>query len=1412
MACKIDVEEVIYKVVYREVKNITEINKEGFAEVTKNFGKSDLSDIKNLNDRFKEKVINYTKPIDNDTPGTIEVKISEDLYTKYIGIIEKVEVAKATEEARQLESEDAARADMEETPDYLFANKINELKGSKKNELDWNENTEVISDESTDYYEENNRVLFNNQQGRIAVDEILENILNNYKNLSPIGIELLEKSRRLVGRTGAKIKFVSESRLTDEDTVMQIESDTNTIEINQERLSNFTVDEVVESFIHELAHAQSLQALLNPITFEEKEFAELVKKMYSKYNSLAELSGSYGFTNEKEFVAEIYANKAFREELKALDRESGASYWKQFIDAVRRLFGLAKTKESDKLIEEVINYIEADRRDYRGTNLQRTMFANKKESKRTKIETVEDRLTRTLNKAKDNLDQLLARSKTYKKENASKGAKFEEHIKELISEIEKVDGINQWKGVAVYVKSMLSTIDQLEDRFEKEDLTAENGLKIIELYKSYISSYDLIDDVKVLITSLENDKIDEIGKEMIDEIKSVITESIGKNSMLESRFNAKLSQILKSQLNNINYLPQVENDWKQRLGKEFKQRGLTNISQEQWVAQQMNTTFKDEIQDDLDKEISDLMTGIGTDISNASVMFMDGINNNSRLVSITMNLLTQAREKIIEQTREGDFADAKIFDKLVKERGTSKPTELYKNLLDFDSTGKAYYKGEYSIKFKEEYLKLKNDKVAKYKESGNNSKDSEYIKARNKFSKFIKENTVTKDGIKTPTSKWKNDLSKLTKIEKEALNHLIEAVKTTDVQTNGIQSLIQPFLGVTYYNLPAVTKSNEERIIEGNLKGIVKDKIKDLTEVRPDDIGYEEQRLDSKGNSINFLRVHYRGNISPDQQSLDLFTINRLNRINGINYKEKQAISLQVEAIKMVAKNKEYYNKTAGGISILNKYAKRERESTIRGIDSNEYKMINNLIEKNIYDLFHITYGKVGPVDLNKVISTTNSWVSSVGLSLNTFSAAANILNAQTQIFLERVAGNHLTKGSVKKAHEIYTKDLANIAGDYSRPIKQSFVNQVNQMFDTFGGFSVQQQEFIKNSIAKTAINFESLQFMHQGGEHYVQSVMVMATLESIKVMDANNNYIDKDGNVVTEDKAVSILDMLSKNDNGVVKMNDKVVYTTRSLNSKINEGGKEQLLLFVKKKIFDTMGNYDSNLQPEAYRHWWGKMIMLFRRYLIPQAVARFRGAQSFYKHQNHLTEDDIHFNNALRTTEEGSYVSTARFLIHGVYPALKQLKFDILSSNWNELSDDKKAGIKRSVTELAITGALLPLIGMMAAGAAGDDKDKEWLWTVAFLARRLESELSQFRDPREATKITKSPIPSLRIIEQTLNVAEYILPWHWSEVDDKYEAGKNKGELKIVRKFEKLVPVVSKLDTTAEELYNGLNSRWGK
>jgi hypothetical protein len=1292
----------------------------------------------------------------------------------------------------------------------IFMNraKLKTLEGSKENKLDWTDSTEqltTVKEEFVDYSKENAYVLFANKQGKITADEVLDNILNNFSDFSEIGLEFIQKAKNLISKSGVKIQFVNESVFSDKDVIMDFDASSNTIRISRTRLSEFDTQTVVSTFLHELTHSQTAEALLNPVTFEQQEFKLLIDKMFLKYKTQSNNSGSYGFKNTMEFVAELYSNPEFRKEVEALDK----GFWNKFIDAVRRLFGFKKNDEYTKLINEITEKVESDQSEFKGVRNQ--VIFEKRTTSRNKAQTIEDKLQKTLNKAKDNLDNLLNQSKAYKRKNEEKGKAFEKHIQELIDEIEKVSLIDQWKGVSIYVKSMLNTINQLNDRLDKEDFTKENGLELIDSFRTYMSTYDLVEDVKDLVTSLTNEKIDEVGLEEINQLKAILKDTVGGHAILESRFNSKLSVILKTTINNIRYLPEIEDDWRKKLSVEYAKQGITGISKTEWVAQQMNNVYKDEIQENLDNYVDNLLTGVGTDISAASALILDGINNNSRLVSIVMNFITQARNKIIEQTTEGDIKENKLFTALTDEKGKNASTKkLYGNIYDQDSAGNTTLKGEYSIKFKEKFDLLRNKVSSTLEEHGRSSKEFKAVLVE--YRKWLKENTVYKNKKRTPVAKWKNDLSKLTKVEKEVLDYFIETTKLVDEQTYGIQSLIVDVKGATFYTLPAVTKSDLERVVDGNAKGLIKDKLKDIGSIRPDDIGYDKKNLNSKGEIVRYQRVHYRGKLSSDQQSLDLFTVNRLNRVNGLNYKEKNAIVLQVEAIKLIAKNKEYFLKNPSGKNIHNMYSTREKEGTQRGNKSNEFKMIDNMIEKNIYDILHITYGNVGPIDLNKAISITNGWVASVGLSLNAFSAGANILNGQAQIFLERIAGNHLTKGSVTKAHKMYTSDLGGIMKDFGNPIKTSFVNQVNQMFDTFGGFSVKQQEFIKNTIAKTVINSETLQFMHEGGEHYLQSIMVMATLESIKVMDSNNNYIDKDGNVTTKDKAASVLDMLSKDSTGLLKLSDKVVYSDRNLNSKINEGGKEQLLLFVKKKLFDTMGNYDSNLQPELYRHWYGKLVMLFRRYLIPQLVTRFRGVSTAFVSEENLEDGDIHFNDALRTTEEGSYVSALRFLRHGIYPALRKLKFDLLSTNWNELDDDKKAGIKKTVVELALTSALLPLIGLLAAGAAGDDDDKEWLFTVAFLARRLESELSQFRDPREATKITKSPIPSLRVIEQTLDILDYLLPWNITEVNDTYQSGKNKGELKIKVKATKLIPIISKLEITSEELYKGLESKYGR
>ena len=85
----------------------------------------------------------------------------------------------------------------------------------------------------------------------------------------------------------------------------------------------------------------------------EKSFNEFITKAFEQYEYLGKglnKSNSYGFTNVQEFVAELYSNDKFQEEIKNLDK----NFWQRFITAIRRLVGLPKSLENDSLIDSIL--------------------------------------------------------------------------------------------------------------------------------------------------------------------------------------------------------------------------------------------------------------------------------------------------------------------------------------------------------------------------------------------------------------------------------------------------------------------------------------------------------------------------------------------------------------------------------------------------------------------------------------------------------------------------------------------------------------------------------------------------------------------------------------------------------------------------------------------------------------------------------------------------------------------------------------------------------------------------------------------------------------------------------------------------------------------------------------------------
>jgi hypothetical protein len=1326
-----------------------------------------------------------------------------------------------------------------------FEEKMQELVDpNAENILHLNEVEENKNEENTEYGEINKEILFSGTQKQVyTADEILQNILsNNLTGLTEHGKFFLEKAAKVLAKTNATVRIRSDKwmRLNgSKDAIMTFDSQSNTINISLEILNQITPELAVEAFIHEVVHSATVKAYIDPKTFEERSFKKFIDEAYAKYKGLSELvdpnTGKiYGFRNQIEFISEAYTNPEFQNILRGLDPEVTSvekGFWSKLVDAIRRLFGLTKSVQNDGVIDfSLVNrkldqMIEQGNPNWRGTivnDLRYDIFekqATKKEvyRKYDSLETIEQKLEYVLNKIKDNLDQNIGK---YEKIKASikkddprrkKLSGYVDVLKSLQKKLKQFDDTQSWLAISTYTKNLVSSISILDSRFQGEDFSNKNILSTIKLYSQYLDSYAVIEDVAQLLSDSFSEQVDNLTEEDRQEIRTNLESAQGKYTLLRRDFNAFLKKGIKKDLAHIKNVPEVETKWKERLTKEYDENkeslGITE-SKVEWISKQMNTVHKDAIQKDVEAEVNKIIESVGYDIQSGTYYFSSALNTNSKLVQIFQFILDEIRAKITDMVTTKDVQFEKLFNKLVKEKGSTDVLKLYKNIIEYDGDT-PILKGEYSIKYRQRHIEL-------------TEKLDELSDTVGRESIEYKRTLADLNNLKRED--FKNDLSGLSKTELEVLNFFKGLIDETSKMTYNIQSLKKFDNDVVYYKLPVVTKSDLERILQGDMTGIVKDKWKDLTEIRPDEEGYEYanvENIDMAGNPMYNIRILYRGNIPGKDQSLDLFTIMRMEYLNAVNFQVKTEREMELNALVEIAKDKKFYRTTGMRSRILSRFSTRNRASTIKGSESNTYKKMKSMMEMNIYNMMRHNASKWGQVDVNKAVSFLNAWLAHAGLDMNRHAATANVLNAQANVFLETISGQVIKGRDVRRANAVYTNDLSNILKDVSNPIPRSFTNQTMLMFDTFGYRDIGGNAFIRKGVGKALINTDRGQIMHTSGEHWVQSTLTMAVLNNIKVMNENSQFINKQGEVVEEKKAASVLDMLELNSNdGKIQMNPKAVYTTHTLNVKFNEGGREQISELVKKKILDSNGNYDPNMQPEIMRHWWGKLIMIFRRFFVPMFTQRYKGFEHSRKSKEELAKEPekyLSYSHSLKQYEEGTYTTLVRFITHSIIPAIKQRSFKTMSSDYKNLSDFEKGNMRKAMTEIALTAMILPLIrsllGALLGGAGDDEGMNGVIYFWLYQTRRLESELAQFRNINEQFKILRSPIPSARLLEQSSTLLYKIIsPFEWQNLNDKYETGRKKGDLKIRHDFQKLIPILNKIEINSKELFEYQDAAFGR
>jgi len=514
---------------------------------------------------------------------------------------------------------------------------------------------------------------------------------------------------------------------------------------------------------------------------------------------------------------------------------------------------------------------------------------------------------------------------------------------------------------------------------------------------------------------------------------------------------------------------------------------------------------------------------------------------------------------------------------------------------------------------------------------------------------------------------------------------------------------------------------------------------------------------------------------------------------NSLNFKAKTETAVVLDVLKEVVSSGDIKQKSSF-TKIKKVIMNTDREVTTKAIDSNIVKTLDHLIRHRIYGI-----NVEGDPATAKVVGAIGNFSSILGMSLNHISAVTNVLQGATMSTVEAM-GNSTGLFNIKnKANAIakYHKDDVGIIGDIGQRVSKSKTNQLVELFNAFSEFNALDKRFVDNNRAKRLTEIGTLMGMQAMGEHYVQSVVMYSILDNIKVQNAKGQFLDSDFKV-TEDrsKAISIDEAYTLNDDGELDLHPSVAKTDRTPG--VGHDDMRKISQLIRRSNRDFYGNYDSSNKSAIQRNILGNQMFKMRGWMVSGIQKRWRGAGNIRTAPGELDLDRKSFNMEIDKFEEGTYVTTLRFL-GGLKEGLTALKVQTVAENWNKLTDAEKGRIQTAISEAAFA-----VLALIAYGLAADGDDPEDVY-MALYARRLYSELTTFANPIEGLRTLRSPAVGISTVEAGLQLVMQGAGDAYSIVTggeaELYKSGRRKGETKLKRKIIKLLPVWKQLDRTAKE-----------
>lgn len=635
------------------------------------------------------------------------------------------------------------------------------------------------------------------------------------------------------------------------------------------------------------------------------------------------------------------------------------------------------------------------------------------------------------------------------------------------------------------------------------------------------------------------------------------------------------------------------------------------------------------------------------------------------------------------------------------------------------------------------------------------------------------------------------------------------------------------------YTLPYVPKSFGERLSQDgyNMKSI-KAGVKDLGEsltgaVKLDavkGIQRDHQGIDEMNPTIPFINYLPIEDTNKDVVAILSDFLGHVNRFEALD-----SIMGVVRTTNKLVENREKKGGKAqksGDTVIKNKDADKfgiDRAVQTRG-ESHEAALLRDVIYQQVLNRGNIPvefrFGNWN-ISLSQIADSLSGFASMTqigggGLALiNPLFGApmmnsamlkgiGNAMQGNAVLFLEQMSGEFFDKGAYFRANKLFGKHLKESFNDMNKNTRTTLSGQLFDYFEPMQGDFLDK---LGNKVTATTAGklwFKDIWFANQyAGEFQIASVTMIMMLESYKLIDGK--FIPKDDFLIQKEKEAKRKLTIVEREKFTKEFNNnkESLYQAFELkDGKLQPKEKYAKIINLNSKamfaVKDRMqgiskaiqGQYGSTDKTAAERHFGGRLILLYKKFLAPASRARFGRA---YADQQ------------IGAMREGFYVTffksfTSMTALKRLYALLKYKTIGKIMGTSDKdieaistMTDTEIANITRAFAEsamiLLLTGVLIPLL---APGEGEDEEDLPYFQKLALYEfTKVKKELSSLMlfNPyfwNENFKTIESPTALFSVFDKFNAIIEQ--GFNPLETYETNTSTAEKGDYKIVNKFLKL------------------------